>query len=102
MLLFDVNVLIYATYSQSADHGRYQAWLKDVVESDAAFGVADLVLSSYLRIVTNRKAFTKPASLNDAIAIVTSIRTAQLRRHPTGATSLGHLCQPRAASQSTR
>jgi toxin-antitoxin system PIN domain toxin len=74
MVLFDVNVLIYATDEHAADHKRYRAWLEGVVEGDAAFGAADLVLSAFLRIVTNRRIFAKPASLSDAIAVTEQVR----------------------------
>src|SRR3989442_1549521 len=74
MILFDVNVLIYATHKQSVDRKQYGAWLEQLVEGDAAFAVSDFVLSSYLRIVTNPKAFAKPATIGDAIQIVERIR----------------------------
>jgi hypothetical protein len=74
MVLFDVNVLVYAANTQAGDHRRYRKWLEQLVEGDAAFGVADLVLSGYLRIVTNRKIFSKPAKLSDAIAVTERIR----------------------------
>ena len=74
MVLFDVNVLVYATNTQSGDHRRYREWLERLIVGDAAFGVADLVLSGYLRIVTNRKIFSKPAKLSDAIAVTERIR----------------------------
>jgi toxin-antitoxin system PIN domain toxin len=75
MVLFDVNVLIYATYAEAADHKLFRGWLVEVIEGDAAFGVADLVLSSFLRIVTNRKVFAKPSKLSEAIAVTEQIRT---------------------------
>lgn len=74
MILFDVNVLIYATHKQSVDRKRYHGWLEQLIDGDAAFAVSDFVLSSYLRIVTNSKAFAKPATIADAIAIVERIR----------------------------
>jgi hypothetical protein len=75
MVLFDVNVLIYATNPQAADHDRYRTWLEQVVGGNSAFGVADLVLSSFLRIVTNRKVFAKPTTLDKAIEVTEQIRT---------------------------
>jgi hypothetical protein len=75
MLLFDVNVLVYATHVQAVDHKHYRAWLDEVVEGSAAFAVTDLVLSGFLRIVTNRRVFAKPAKLADAIAVTEQIRT---------------------------
>jgi toxin-antitoxin system PIN domain toxin len=75
MILFDVNVLIYATNAEAVDHKKYRAWLEEIVEGDAGFGVADLVLSSFLRIVTNRRVFAKPTKLVDAIAVTEQIRS---------------------------
>jgi uncharacterized protein len=75
MILFDVNVLIYATRREAADHKRYRVWLEDLVESDAAFAVSDIVLSGYLRIMTNPKALRKPLSPHDAIGAVERIRS---------------------------
>jgi hypothetical protein len=74
MILFDVNVLIYATRKKAVDHKRYRAWLEQLVDGDAAFAVSDMVLSSYLRIMTNPKALRKPVSINDAIDVVERIR----------------------------
>jgi hypothetical protein len=75
MLLFDVNVLIYATHENAVDHQRYRDWLDAVINGTSAFGVADLVLSGYLRIITNRKVFAQPATIEDAIAVTEKIRT---------------------------
>jgi predicted nucleic acid-binding protein len=44
MLLPDVNVLVYAHRRDAPDHERYLAWLEQVVNSDEAYGLADLVL----------------------------------------------------------
>lgn len=75
MILFDVNVLIHATRKQAVDHDRYRAWLERLIDGDAAFAVSELVLSSYLRIITNPKVVAKPVALNDAIETVERIRS---------------------------
>ncbi len=75
MILFDVNVLIHATRKQAADHKRYRDWLEQLVDGDAAFAVSELVLSSYLRIITNPKVVAKPVALNDAIGAVERLRS---------------------------
>lgn len=76
MILADVNVLIYARREGMPDHQRYRAWLHGVVNGDRAFGVADLVLSSFLRIMTNPRAFNPPTPLDAALAFVERIRDA--------------------------
>ncbi|MBW7925209.1 MAG: type II toxin-antitoxin system VapC family toxin [Burkholderiaceae bacterium] len=74
MQLCDVNILVYAHRSDSTLHAACLRWLEDVVNSDAAYGFSELVLSGFLRIVTHPKVFAKPTPLGDALAF-----TAQLR-----------------------
>jgi toxin-antitoxin system PIN domain toxin len=74
MVLFDVCILVHAVNRQSGDHVGCREWLNETVRSDAAFGVADLVLSGFLRIVTNRKIFPNVVSFDDAAGVVEPIR----------------------------
>jgi len=64
MLLPDVNVLIYAHREDHPENRLYAEWLVGVVNASEPFALAGLVLSSFLRIVTNRKIF-KPATPMD-------------------------------------
>lgn len=75
-ILSDVNVLVYAFNEQTADHARYRHWLDGVIDGDEAYGVADMVLSSVLRIVTNPRIFTPPSTVQNALAFVDHIRQA--------------------------
>jgi hypothetical protein len=63
MILPDVNVLVYAHRHDVPDHAHYRSWLEDAVASDAAFGVADIVLSGFLRVVTNPRIFSHPTPI---------------------------------------
>jgi toxin-antitoxin system PIN domain toxin len=74
MLLFDVNILMYATRTEATDHERYRDWLISVVEAPAAFGVSEIVLSSFLRIITNPKILVHPFALSDALEVTARIR----------------------------
>jgi toxin-antitoxin system PIN domain toxin len=74
MILFDVNVVIYASDEDAADHERYRRWLDECLDGDAAFGAADLVLSSFVRIATNRKILAKPLTLDQAFTVTEEIR----------------------------
>ena len=76
MILPDVNVLVAAYRSDSPEHERCRSWLRSVVNSDHAFGVSELVLSGFLRIVTNPRVFRQPSPLADAIESVKTIRSA--------------------------
>lgn len=75
MILPDVNVLVYAHRQDTPNHDRYRDWLEGVLNSDQVFGVAELVLSGFLRIVTHPKIFRAPTPLDIALAFVEQIRT---------------------------
>jgi toxin-antitoxin system PIN domain toxin len=74
MILPDVNVLVYAHRGDAPDHARYAEWLEEVARGDAAFGMADLVLSGFLRVVTHPRVFAPPSPLEDALAFVEGLR----------------------------
>ena len=52
MILSDVNVLVYAHRESAADHPRFRDWLTSVLESPEPFGVTDIVLTAFVRVVT--------------------------------------------------
>lgn len=68
MQLPDVNVLIYAHREDAPEHDRYAAWLRALADADEPFAVAEVVLASFLRIVTNSKIFDPPTPMHAAIA----------------------------------
>ena len=70
----DVNVLVYAHREDTADHERYRDWLSYLVNGDAAYGLSDLVLSGFLRVVTHPRVFRVPTPLPVALAFVSEIR----------------------------
>jgi toxin-antitoxin system PIN domain toxin len=74
MILVDVNVLVYAHRADSPGHNSYRQWLEDVINSDRAYGVSDLVLSGFLRIVTHPKVFDPPSDLAAALAFANEVR----------------------------
>ena len=79
MVLADVNVLVYAHREDSAHHAACRTWLEEVINGAESFGVSELVLSGFVRVVTHPKVFTKPSSLADALEF-----TQQLRSQPNG------------------
>ena len=74
MLLFDVNVLVHAHRRDAPDHTKYRKWLEATLGADSAYGVSDLVLSGFLRIVTHPKVFREPTPLESALAFVHEVR----------------------------
>ena len=77
MLLMDVNVLVYAHREDVRDHSAYRQWLEQVINSNSAYAFSELVLSGFIQIVTHKKIFEQPSSLENAIAFVEQIRSAQ-------------------------
>jgi len=57
------------------DHAAYRAWLETQVNADAAFGLCDLVLSGFMRVVTNPRVFRTPSSLAEALAFADQLRS---------------------------
>lgn len=50
------------------EHERYAAWLQALTASDEPFALSDVVLSGFLRVVTNPKVFDPPTPLPAALA----------------------------------
>ncbi|MBI1941835.1 MAG: type II toxin-antitoxin system VapC family toxin [Acidobacteria bacterium] len=75
MVLIDVNVLVYAHRAESVNHELYRRWLEACVESDGAYGITDFVLSGFVRIVTHPKIFKVPTPLEEALHVVTKLRS---------------------------
>lgn len=67
-------MLAYAFRSDLPRHEDHRTWLVDTVESDSAFGLSDLVLSGFLRVVTNPRAFMRPDPIEAAVAFVEALR----------------------------
>ena len=77
MLLPDVNILVYAYRDAAPNHEHFKAWVQELVNGEEAYGVSDLVCSSFLRIVTNPRIFAPPSTLDDALLFLDQIRTGE-------------------------
>jgi hypothetical protein len=75
MLLPDVNVFVYAHRADARDHARYRAWLAELVNGREAFGVSDLVLSGFVRVVTHPRVFAVPTPLERALEFAETLRS---------------------------
>lgn len=74
MILVDVNVLVHAFRSDAPRHAEMRRWLEELVYSEGSFGVADLVLSGFLRVVTHPRIFDPPTPLADAMDFAQALR----------------------------
>ena len=75
MLTPDVNVLVYAHREELPEHAGCRHWLEVTVAAVAGFGLADLVLSGFLRVVTHPRVFKTPTPLHVALAFAEELRT---------------------------
>ena len=71
----DVNVLVYAFREDAPRHPEVRAWLQGVADGEAAFGLADIVVAGFLRVVTHPRIFTPPTPLDAAVAFVEALRS---------------------------
>jgi uncharacterized protein len=74
MRLVDVNVLVYAHRLDAPGHQDYADWLRNLLADQEPYGVSDLVLSGFLRVVTNPRVFRRPTPLATALAFVEVLR----------------------------
>jgi toxin-antitoxin system PIN domain toxin len=75
VILLDVNVLVHAFHEASPDHAAYRAWLETAVEGDEPFGLAELVLSGFVRVATHPRVFDPPAPVAVALAFADALRS---------------------------
>lgn len=75
MRCVDVNLLVNAHRPEAADHERYRAWLDEVRRDDEPLALSGLVLSGFLRVVTNHRVFREPTPAATAIAFVDALRS---------------------------
>lgn len=74
MVLPDVNVLVAAYRDDVPEHTSCRGWLVDVLKGEEVFGISELVLSGFLRIVTHPRVFTLPSPAREALNFTRAIR----------------------------
>ena len=69
----DVNVLVYAHREDLPHHQDYKDLLETLGNDDEPLGLADAVLSGFLRVMTNRRIFNVPTTHLEAWEIVEAL-----------------------------
>jgi uncharacterized protein len=75
--MFDVNVLVHAFRPDTEGHAAFRNWLEAQVNGPEAFGVSELVLSGFIRVLTHPSVFDPPSDLSDCL-----LAAGQIRDHP--------------------
>lgn len=70
MRLSDVNLLLYAYDTTSAQHARARAWLEERLSAVEAFGFAWGTLLAFVRLGTNPRVFESPLRVEESLDIV--------------------------------
>jgi toxin-antitoxin system PIN domain toxin len=72
--LLDVNVLVYAHREDAPRHDAYRRWWDACMASPEAFGVPDVALSGFLRVVTHPSIFRPPTPLDVAMRFAREVK----------------------------
>jgi len=67
MILIDVNILIYATFTNVTQHHAARTWVEAQLDGSARVGLPWNCLLAYLRISTNPRAFAGSITMADAL-----------------------------------
>ncbi|MBK6599316.1 MAG: PIN domain-containing protein [Proteobacteria bacterium] len=76
----DVNVLVAASRSDHPHHAIARSWLEQSAAAAAAGStliLMPMVIASFLRLVSSPKIFPEPTPVDDAVAFVDALLTAQ-------------------------
>ena len=68
MVLWDVNLLLYAAKPELPQHPQCLRLLQSLLDGDEHFAVSELILAAVVRIATNARVFNPPASPSLAFA----------------------------------
>lgn len=71
----DVNVLVYAHRVDLDAHALNAKWLTKVATGLEPFALSELVLSGFVRVVTNRRIFREPSTIDLALEFVDQLVT---------------------------
>lgn len=70
MITPDADIVLYAYNEDAPQHAKAKQWLEEQFSSPVVFGLSWQVITAFLRISTNPRAFPQPFDLPEAIAIV--------------------------------
>ena len=70
MKLPDLNVLLHAVNTASADHVSARDWLERAFNAPSGVGLSWIALLGFIRLATRRGILAKPMAVEDALAVV--------------------------------
>lgn len=70
MIVPDVNMLLYAHFDSFPQHDAARVWWEGLLNGDRQVGMASVAIFGFIRIGTNRRVFTEPLPVTEALAQV--------------------------------
>jgi toxin-antitoxin system PIN domain toxin len=70
MIIPDVNLLLYANIDSGPQHAIARPWFEALLNGETQVGLAPVALTGFIRLSTNRRIFTSPLEVADAVARV--------------------------------
>jgi uncharacterized protein len=70
MIVPDVNLLLYAEIDAYPIHGLARDWWEEVLNGARTVGVAPVCAFGFVRVSTNRRVFSEPLTVAEAVARV--------------------------------
>jgi toxin-antitoxin system PIN domain toxin len=70
MITPDANIILFAYNEDAPQHSAAKKWLEEQLSLPVYFGLNWQVITAFLRISTNSRAFPQPFDLQEAIEIV--------------------------------
>lgn len=67
MIIPDVNLLLYANLDATPAHPAARRWFERLLNSDEPVGFAPAALLGFVRLATNRRVYTQPLTVEDAV-----------------------------------
>jgi len=70
MILVDANLLIYAATDVMPEHEAARSWLDERLGGMSRVGIPWPSILAFVRIMTNRRLFSRPATMSEAWGVV--------------------------------
>jgi toxin-antitoxin system PIN domain toxin len=70
MTLVDVNILVYVTNTDTIHHERVRTWWESLLASGETVLIPFVVLAGYVRVTTNHRTMSRPATVDEALGYV--------------------------------
>ncbi len=77
MILTDTNLLLYAYNALATRHTQARNWLRAMVTGREQFALCWPVITGFVRVSTNSRAFPQPFEMHEAVGVV-----ARWMKHP--------------------